>query len=111
MQPSSTATSGCEDGGSNSSQYFGATRHHLLAEDAPRYAAKKTVLRHFPYGLGVVTVAHGGEEHGRPRTDHPGGVRAADVRCGYREHITTIDELTPTISRSACLPDSATPAS
>ena len=27
-------------------------------------AAKKTVLRHFPYGLYVVTVAHGGEEHG-----------------------------------------------
>lgn len=26
--------------------------------------AKKTVLRHFPYGLYVVTVAHGGEEHG-----------------------------------------------
>jgi flavin reductase (DIM6/NTAB) family NADH-FMN oxidoreductase RutF len=27
-------------------------------------AAKKTILRHFPYGLYVVTVAHGGEEHG-----------------------------------------------
>ena len=27
-------------------------------------SAKKTVLRHFPYGLYVVTVAHGGEEHG-----------------------------------------------
>jgi flavin reductase (DIM6/NTAB) family NADH-FMN oxidoreductase RutF len=27
-------------------------------------AAKKTVLRHFPYGLYVVTVAHGGEDHG-----------------------------------------------
>jgi flavin reductase (DIM6/NTAB) family NADH-FMN oxidoreductase RutF len=27
-------------------------------------AAKKSVLRHFPYGLYVVTVAHGGEEHG-----------------------------------------------
>jgi len=27
-------------------------------------AAKKTVLRHFPYGLYVVTVTHGGEEHG-----------------------------------------------
>lgn len=27
-------------------------------------AAKKTVLRHFPYGLYVVTVAHDGEEHG-----------------------------------------------
>lgn len=26
--------------------------------------AKQTVLRHFPYGLYVVTVAHGGEEHG-----------------------------------------------
>lgn len=26
--------------------------------------AKKTVLRHFPYGLYAVTVAHGGEEHG-----------------------------------------------
>ena len=25
--------------------------------------AKKTVLRHFPYGLYAVTVAHGGEEH------------------------------------------------
>ena len=25
--------------------------------------AKKTVLRHFPYGLYVVTVAHNGEEH------------------------------------------------
>jgi flavin reductase (DIM6/NTAB) family NADH-FMN oxidoreductase RutF len=27
-------------------------------------AAKTTILRHFPYGLYVVTVAHGGEEHG-----------------------------------------------
>jgi flavin reductase (DIM6/NTAB) family NADH-FMN oxidoreductase RutF len=27
-------------------------------------ATKKTVLRHFPYGLYVITVAHGGEEHG-----------------------------------------------
>ena len=27
-------------------------------------AAKKTILRHFPYGLYVVTVASGGEEHG-----------------------------------------------
>lgn len=27
-------------------------------------AAKQTVLRHFPYGLYVVTVASGGEEHG-----------------------------------------------
>jgi flavin reductase (DIM6/NTAB) family NADH-FMN oxidoreductase RutF len=27
-------------------------------------AAKKTVLRHFPYGLYVITVTHGGEEHG-----------------------------------------------
>jgi flavin reductase (DIM6/NTAB) family NADH-FMN oxidoreductase RutF len=27
-------------------------------------AAKKTILRHFPYGLYVVTVAHGGEDHG-----------------------------------------------
>ena len=27
-------------------------------------AAKKTVLRSFPYGLYAVTVAHGGEEHG-----------------------------------------------
>jgi len=27
-------------------------------------AAKKTVLRQFPYGLYVITVAHGGEEHG-----------------------------------------------
>lgn len=27
-------------------------------------AAKKTLLRHFPYGLYVVTVAAGGEEHG-----------------------------------------------
>ena len=27
-------------------------------------AAKKTVLRQFPYGLYAVTVAHGGEEHG-----------------------------------------------
>jgi flavin reductase (DIM6/NTAB) family NADH-FMN oxidoreductase RutF len=27
-------------------------------------AAKKTVLRHFPYDLYAVTVAHGGEEHG-----------------------------------------------
>jgi flavin reductase (DIM6/NTAB) family NADH-FMN oxidoreductase RutF len=26
--------------------------------------ATKTVLRHFPYGLYVLTVAHGGEEHG-----------------------------------------------
>lgn len=27
-------------------------------------AAKKTILRHFPYGLYVVTVAQDGEEHG-----------------------------------------------
>lgn len=27
-------------------------------------AAKKTVLRHFPYGLYAVTVKHGDEEHG-----------------------------------------------
>ncbi len=27
-------------------------------------AAKKSVLRHFPYGLYVVTVAHDGEDHG-----------------------------------------------
>jgi flavin reductase (DIM6/NTAB) family NADH-FMN oxidoreductase RutF len=27
-------------------------------------AAKKTVLRHFPYGLYAVTVAYGGEDHG-----------------------------------------------
>ena len=27
-------------------------------------AAKKTVLRHFPYGLYAVTVSQGGEEHG-----------------------------------------------
>lgn len=27
-------------------------------------AAKKTVLRHFPYGLYALTVAHEGEEHG-----------------------------------------------
>lgn len=27
-------------------------------------AAKKTVLRHFPYGLYAITVAHDGEEHG-----------------------------------------------
>lgn len=27
-------------------------------------AAKKTVLRHFPYGLYAVTVAHDGQEHG-----------------------------------------------
>lgn len=27
-------------------------------------AAKKTVLGHFPYGLYVVTVSHGGEDHG-----------------------------------------------
>jgi flavin reductase (DIM6/NTAB) family NADH-FMN oxidoreductase RutF len=26
--------------------------------------AKKTILRHFPYGLYVVTVAHDGEDHG-----------------------------------------------
>lgn len=26
--------------------------------------AKKTVLRHFPYGLYALTVKHGGEEHG-----------------------------------------------
>src|SRR5437879_12138949 len=31
-------------------------------------AAKKTVLRQFPYGLYVVTVAHGGEEHGMAAT-------------------------------------------
>jgi flavin reductase (DIM6/NTAB) family NADH-FMN oxidoreductase RutF len=33
-------------------------------EDTMDQAAKKTVLRHFPYGLYVITVAHGGEEHG-----------------------------------------------
>jgi len=27
-------------------------------------AAKTTILRHFPHGLYVVTVGHGGEEHG-----------------------------------------------
>lgn len=27
-------------------------------------AAKKTVLRHFPYGLYAITVAHQGDEHG-----------------------------------------------
>ena len=27
-------------------------------------AAKKTVLRAFPYGLYAITVAHGGDEHG-----------------------------------------------
>lgn len=27
-------------------------------------AAKKTILRHFPYGLYVLTVSHGGEDHG-----------------------------------------------
>jgi len=27
-------------------------------------AAKKTVLRHFPYGLYVLTVSHDGEDHG-----------------------------------------------
>jgi flavin reductase (DIM6/NTAB) family NADH-FMN oxidoreductase RutF len=27
-------------------------------------AAKKTILRHFPYGLYVISVAAGGEEHG-----------------------------------------------
>ena len=27
-------------------------------------AAKKAILRHFPYGLYAVTVAHDGEEHG-----------------------------------------------
>jgi flavin reductase (DIM6/NTAB) family NADH-FMN oxidoreductase RutF len=27
-------------------------------------ATKKTILRHFPYGLYVVTVSHGGEDHG-----------------------------------------------
>src|SRR5437870_13293401 len=27
-------------------------------------AAKKSILRHFPYGLYVVTVTHNGEEHG-----------------------------------------------
>jgi flavin reductase (DIM6/NTAB) family NADH-FMN oxidoreductase RutF len=27
-------------------------------------AAKKAILRHFPYGLYVVTVAHDGEDHG-----------------------------------------------
>jgi flavin reductase (DIM6/NTAB) family NADH-FMN oxidoreductase RutF len=26
--------------------------------------AKTTILRHFPYGLYIVTVGHGGEEHG-----------------------------------------------
>jgi flavin reductase (DIM6/NTAB) family NADH-FMN oxidoreductase RutF len=27
-------------------------------------AAKKSILRHFPYGLYVITVAHNGEDHG-----------------------------------------------
>lgn len=27
-------------------------------------AAKQSILRHFPYGLYVVTVSHGGDEHG-----------------------------------------------
>ncbi len=27
-------------------------------------AAKKAILRHFPYGLYVVTVAHDGDQHG-----------------------------------------------
>src|SRR3989442_11873763 len=39
----------------------GPTHHARTSMDE---AAKKTVLRSFPYGLYAVTVAHGGEEHG-----------------------------------------------
>ncbi|MFN2572190.1 MAG: flavin reductase family protein [Gemmatimonadales bacterium] len=33
-------------------------------EESMDEAAKKTILRHFPYGLYVVTVSHDGEDHG-----------------------------------------------
>src|SRR5205809_4885415 len=45
----------------NISPREGPTHHPRTSMDE---AAKKTVLRQFPYGLYVVTVAHGGEEHG-----------------------------------------------
>jgi len=45
----------------NISPYNSQPRKDRSSMDA---AAKKTVLRHFPYGLYVITVAHGGEEHG-----------------------------------------------
>src|SRR5437773_9888368 len=45
----------------NISPREGPTHHPRTSMDE---AAKKTVLRSFPYGLYVVTVAHGGEEHG-----------------------------------------------
>src|SRR5216117_81862 len=45
----------------NISPREGPTHHPRTSMDE---AAKKTVLRSFPYGLYAVTVAHGGEEHG-----------------------------------------------
>src|SRR3989442_7887376 len=36
---------------------------HRPRGSAMNDAAKKTVLRHFPYGLYALTVAHGGEGH------------------------------------------------
>src|SRR6058998_1209253 len=39
----------------------GPTHHARTSMDE---AAKKTVLRHFPYGLYALTVKHGGDEHG-----------------------------------------------
>src|SRR2546426_777114 len=45
----------------NISPREGPTHHARTSMDE---AAKKTVLRSFPYGLYAVTVAHGGEEHG-----------------------------------------------
>src|SRR2546427_4601434 len=45
----------------NISPRDGPTHHARTSMDE---AAKKTVLRSFPYGLYAVTVAHGGEEHG-----------------------------------------------
>src|SRR3989442_11988975 len=45
----------------NISPREGPTHHARTSMDE---AAKKTVLRSFPYGLYAVTVAHGGDEHG-----------------------------------------------
>jgi len=45
----------------NISPRDGPTHHARTSMDE---AAKKTVLRSFPYGLYAVTVAHGGAEHG-----------------------------------------------
>src|SRR2546426_9387826 len=50
-------------------------------------AAKKAILRHFPYGLYVVTVAHDGEDHGMTANWVASGVRSADGRGRHREYL------------------------